>query len=196
MHPRLLSYQNTMVIVHGLSELTICKSIKSNLRLPQELISRDNGRHSIQITSVMSVLNDSRFRSFAAFTRSFPAIEHQKKELKNFQLFIIMDTDDCTVEQKADFVSGAMFRDHWLSPYIVPIYNSPNLEATMRAANIPITRKKEYITIFPMNNGDLDIARAKELLGKLKDCPDTNMDTYIETCIQLAERNRFHTNKA
>ena len=38
------SYQRSMVIVHGLSEQSICSNIKSNLRLPQEIISRDNGR--------------------------------------------------------------------------------------------------------------------------------------------------------
>lgn len=47
------SYQRSMVIVHGLSEQSICSNIKSNLRLPQEIISRDNGRCSIQITSLM-----------------------------------------------------------------------------------------------------------------------------------------------
>ena len=36
------SYQRSMVIVHGLSEQSICSNIKSNLRLPQEIISRDN----------------------------------------------------------------------------------------------------------------------------------------------------------
>lgn len=32
------SYQRSMVIVHGLSEQSICSNIKSNLRLPQEII--------------------------------------------------------------------------------------------------------------------------------------------------------------
>lgn len=31
------SYQRSMVIVHGLSEQSICSNIKSNLRLPQEI---------------------------------------------------------------------------------------------------------------------------------------------------------------
>ena len=38
------SYQRSMVIVHGLSEQSICSNIKSNLRLPQEIISRDKHR--------------------------------------------------------------------------------------------------------------------------------------------------------
>lgn len=52
------SYQRSMVIVHGLSEQSICSNIKSNLRLPQEIISRDNGRCSIQITSLMPLLKE------------------------------------------------------------------------------------------------------------------------------------------
>ena len=51
---------------------------------------------------------------------------------------------------------------------LVPIYNSPNLEQTMKEANIPIVKKSEYIQIFPTNHGDLDIDKAKELLVSLK----------------------------
>ena len=65
------SYQRSMVIVHGLSEQSICSNIKSNLRLPQEIISRDNGRCSIQITSLMPLLNDSRFKDYKSFIRAF-----------------------------------------------------------------------------------------------------------------------------
>lgn len=70
------SYQRSMVIVHGLSEQSICSNIKSNLRLPQEIISRDNGRCSIQITSLMPLLNDSRFKDYKSFIRAFPKVEH------------------------------------------------------------------------------------------------------------------------
>lgn len=76
------SYQRLMVIVHGLSEQSICSNIKSNLRLPQEIISRDNGRCSIQITSLMPLLNDSRFKDYKSFIRAFPKVEHAKNQLK------------------------------------------------------------------------------------------------------------------
>ena len=97
------SYQRSMVIVHGLSEQSICSNIKSNLRLPQEIISRDNGRCSIQITSLMPLLNDSRFKDYKSFIRAFPKVEHAKNQLKNFQLFIVMDVDDCTEDEKRKF---------------------------------------------------------------------------------------------
>ena len=63
-----------------------------------------------------------------------------------------------------------MFDGHWLKDYIVPIYNDPNLEETMKKASIPINKKKEYITIFPTSHGDLDIAVAEKLYEKLKNC--------------------------
>lgn len=99
------SYQRSMVIVHGLSEQSICSNIKSNLRLPQEIISRDNGRCSIQITSLMPLLNDSRFKDYKSFIRAFPKVEHAKNQLKNFQEYItIFPTShgdlDITVAEK------------------------------------------------------------------------------------------------
>lgn len=184
------SYQRSMVIVHGLSELSICSNIKSNLRLPQEIISRDGGKCSIQITSLMPLLNDSRFKDYKSFIRAFPKVEHGKSQLKNFQLFIIMDVDDCTEDEKKKFKDKSMFNGHWLKDYIVPIYNDPNLEGTMKKANIPIHKKKEYITIFPTSHGDLDITAAENLYEKLKKCYCTNMDEYIKACIENAKANK------
>lgn len=187
-HPS-ASFQNAMVIVHGKSEYVICRNIKSNLRLSQEIIARDKGRSSIQITSIMNILNDRRFRSFNAFVKAFPEIEYKRKALVDFKLFPIMDTDDCTQQQVRDYISSEMFKGHWLYPYIVPIYNSPNLEQTMKDAKIPVVKKTDYISLFPTNHGDLDLSKTEKLQQKLKVCKSTNLDAYLQYCIELAKRN-------
>jgi hypothetical protein len=138
----------------------------------------------------MPLLNDSRFKDYKSFIRAFPKVEHAKNQLKNFQLFIVMDVDDCTEDEKRKFKDKSMFDGHWLKDYIVPIYNDPNLEETMKKASIPINKKKEYITIFPTSHGDLDITVAEKLYEKLKNCNCTNMDEYIKTCIENARANR------
>ena len=185
------SYQKIMTIVHGKSELVICSNIKSNLRLPQEIVANNKGRSSIQITGLMSVLNDNRFKNIHAFKKEYSRVEVKKNELIDFQLFIIMDTDDCTDSQRASFIDKSMFKSHWLYPYIVPIYNSPNLEQTMKEANIPIEKKSEYIQLFPTNHGDLDLNKAKFFLESLKRCKNSNMSVYVERCIELSEENIF-----
>ena len=182
-----------MSIVHGQSEYCICTSIRSNLRLKHEIIARDKGKTSIQVTSVMDILNDNRYKDYDCFIRYFPDVEHKKSRLFGFTLFIIMDVEDCTAEQKNKYINKAMFRGHWLNEYIVPIYNDPKLEATMKEANIKykhkeIKDKSEYITIFPTNHGDLDINIAREYLNKLKNCKCSNLDKYFEHCILLAEK--------
>lgn len=177
-----------MTMTHGLSEYCICKSVQSNLRLKQEIIARDKGKSSIQINGIMDILNnDKRFQTMNEFKKCFPDIEYKNKELINFCLFIIMDVDDCNTDMKEKFKNKSLFRQHWLYKYIVPIYNDPNLERTMKDANIPIHKKKDYITIFPTNHGDLDIQIAEELLVKLKNCKSTNLDKYIEYCISVAK---------
>ncbi len=177
-----------ITIVHGKSEYCICKSIQSNLRLKQEIIARDKGKSSIQINGIMDFLNtDKRFKSIDTFKRYFPDIEYKNKELINFYLFIIMDVDDCDTNIKEKFKNKSLFKNHWLYQYIIPIYNDPNLEKTMKDAGILIHKKKDYITIFPTNHGDLDIKIAEELLEKLKNCKSTNLNEYIEYCILIAK---------
>ena len=174
-----------MVIVHGKSEYVICKNIQSNLRIPQEIISRNQGKTSIQITSLMSVLNDRRFKTYKQFIKEFENVKHGKNRLENFRLFTIMDMDDCTEEQKDKYVNRQMFKNHWLFPYIVPIFNSPNLERTMQLAGIQVNKKADYVTLFPTNHGDLDMNKAQDLLEKLQKCKSTNMNKYIEYCLGL-----------
>lgn len=178
-----------MAIVHGQSEYRICRSIKSNLRIKQEIIARDKGKISIQITSIMSILNDRRFRSFRDFTREFVDVQKRKGKLLNFSLFIIMDVDDCSHEQKQNFISKGMFKDHWLYDYIVPVYNDPNLEATMKAVDIKIESKKDYIIVFPTNHNDLDMDMAKKYCDKLRNCECSNLHKYFDCCIKIAEKN-------
>ena len=178
-----------MAIVHGQSEYRICSSIKSNLRLKHEIIARDKGKNSIQITGIMHELNDRRFKSFKNFTDAFGDVNHKKGKLINFSLFIIMDVDDCTPDQKRQFISKEMFKEHWLYEYIIPIYNDPNLEATMKAANISVQQKKDYILIFPTNHGDLDIGIAAEFQEKIKNCRCSNLNEYVAYCISIAQKH-------
>lgn len=177
-----------MTIVHGQSEYRICCSLKSNLRIKHEIIAEKKGKKSIQINGLMKILEDSRFRSFDAFVKCFVDVEHKRKKLINFRLFIIMDVDDCTKEKKNRYLSKEMFSKHWMYDYIVPIYNEPDLEKTMEKAKIPIMKKQDYILIFPTNKGDLDVKIAREFLDTLRDCECSNLDKYVEYCLSLVTR--------
>ena len=53
------------------------------------------------------------------------------KGLKNFKLFIIMDTDDCDEITKSKYISRELFEGHPLKEYIVLVYNVSNLEDVM-----------------------------------------------------------------
>jgi len=178
-----------MTIVHGLSEYCICTSVKSNLKIKQEIISRKNGRQSIQINSLHTLLNDNRFKSFNTFTRNFPDIENKKSKLVGFRLFIIMDVDDCDEETKERYKNKEMFRGHWIFDYINPIFNEPNLEKTMDETGIKIDRKKDYIKVFPTNHNGTNIEMAEEFAGTLRKCKSTNMEEYIDYCLVIAREN-------
>lgn len=177
---------HVMSIVHGKSEYNLCTSIRSNLRLKHEIIGKKRGANSIQITDLMNELNRFPFKSVNDFISKYPVVDRKGGRLHHFTLFPIMDVDDCTVAQKRSFKSGDMFRGHWLHEHIVPIYSDPNLEETMRQSGIEVSRKKDYIKIFPTNQGDLDLEMAREFLDKLRRCNCSNLDKYVEYCLRLA----------
>lgn len=185
---------NVMSIVHGKSELLMCSSVKSNLKIKHKIHSNSNGRSSIQINSVMRELNSRKFKmSLKNFSEEYD-IEYDKKNKKlvNFKIFIIMDLDDCTEEIAKKFKDKSMFNGHPLYDYIVPIYNDPNLEKTIEDLGINIDKKqkaKGYIRIFPHNKGDLDIHTAEKFADKLKSCKGSNLHLYFEYCVLIAKNN-------
>lgn len=186
-------YLKAVVIVHGKSEKQICQHIKQKLRLRIEIESDKKGEKAIQITSINSFLNNTKFKSRASFLKNFPDVELDK-EGKNisptFKIFIIMDTDDCTDLQKSEFISKKMFKKHWAFDYIVPIFNSPNLEDVLEKAKVPFkkignNRKKEYIKLFPTDQryGKTDVIQVEELLNNLSFVAQTNLNEFLEFCL-------------
>lgn len=185
----IVHHLHIMTIVHGFSEFLLSQHIKSNLRLKHEIIARNKGHSSIQINGLMSLLDtDKRFKTFNAFYRQYPDIKKQKKELIDFKLFPIMDVDDCDEKKKQEYIENKLFAKHWLAPYIVPIYNDPNLEYVMHRAGIPVERKEEYVRIFPTNHGDANLETIKDFSKRLKSCDGTNMEIYADYCLKVAEK--------
>lgn len=189
-----LAYLKAVVIVHGKSEKQICQFIKQKLRLHMEIISDKNGEKAIQITSLNNLLNNKIFKSQSNFLKNFPFIElDEKGKLINsdFKIFIIMDTDDCTEKQKKQYINKEMFKDHWAYNYILPIYDSPNLEAVLEKAKVPFKaigndRKKEYIKLFPTDNKytKSDEMQIEELLNNLSTVKQTNLDEFLKFCLE------------
>lgn len=186
-------YLKIIVIVHGKSEKQLCAFIKSNLRLKMHIESDKNGEKSIQITSVMKILEGKKFKSITKLKNHFCDID-VKNLTEDFKIFIIMDTDDCSELQKKEFINKDMFKKHWAYDYIVPIYNSPELETVLVKANIKFekkgsNRKKEYIKIFPTDPKYYRKERIQigEFGGNLASCEQTNMHEFIFHCLKLAK---------
>ena len=192
-----LNYTKAIVIVHGKSEKQICQHVKSKLRLKMEIVSNNNGESSIQITSVKQTLNNTIFKSYNSFIKKYEDVKlsNNNKYLdEDFKIFIILDTDDCTENQKSAFINKEMFKSHWAYDHIVPIYDSPNLEEVLKKANVPFTktgdkRKKEYVKIFPTDPKyeKSDEIQIQELCDNLKKQTNTNLNEFLDFCLKAAE---------
>ena len=192
-----VQYKKALVIVHGKSERILATYIYTNLHLPIKIFSRNKGKSSIQINGLSAILQSKPFNSLKRFAEEY-SIEYdrKKKKLKNFKLFIMMDTDDCTDKVRNDYISGKLFENCCLKEYIVPIYNSPNLENVMMKAGImtkriPDSEKGSYYSkVFPINqepftNDTLEqITQFSEQIAKVK---ETNMLEYVNYCLSLIE---------
>lgn len=189
-----LRYNVGAVMVHGKSELLLAKYITTNLHLPIKIIARDNGRSSIQINGLKGFLENNPYNDLKTFAKEYNVeYDRKNKRLNNFKLFIIMDTDDCNDNMKECYISGRLFKGHPLEDYIVPIFNTPNLEEVMEKAKI-ITKKScaagkgtYYSRIFPINTKPLSydtIKQVKTFADKVKGIRDTNILEFVDYCIE------------
>ena len=186
-----------IIICHGKSEYTMCQFIKSNLRLKIELIAEDKGSKSIQITSILHILNGLNFKTFSNFTRAFPDVKKVKQKIdSSFKVFIIMDTDDCSPSQKEAYINKSMFKGHFLYENIIPIYNTLNLEDVLEESKIPFTkkgseRKKEYISIFPIDQKHLqrEHLQVKDFIAKLKSSKQSRSKSNLYVLLDFFLQN-------
>lgn len=202
--PLQCNYLKAIIICHGKSEIQIVRHIQSNLHLNAKTYAKDNGEHSIQITSVMSHLNSGRFNSINDFFKHYGKESFEvrgkgaNKVINNFKLFIFLDTDDCTEEQKNNFINKQMIIGHWLYEYIVPIYTIPKLESVLEQANL-IRRIKDsekgsyYTKVFPVNDGkpltDGTIEEIREFREKVATQKEkTNIQDMVDYFLNLARK--------
>jgi hypothetical protein len=187
------NYCKGIIIVHGKSELLLAEHIKSNLHLPIEIYSLKNGKMSIQIDGLMTILRNNDFKSINKLKQKY-FIEEKNKQAVNFFVMPIMDLDDTTEEKIKKYKNGEMFKNHWLNPYIIPIWNDSNLDHVLYElkliSKLPDDKEKGkiYEELFPKNKGQADIEQVKKLLSYFESTKKTNMDLFIKKCLECLEK--------
>ena len=85
-----------------------------------------------------------------------------------------------------------MFKAHWAYDYIVPIFNTPNLENVMVKAGIKFEkkgaeRKKEYIRIFPTDKkySNRECVELKTFAENLEEVKETNLYEFVQCCLAV-----------
>ena len=183
------NYCKGIIIVHGKSELLLAEHIKSNLHLPIEIYSLKNGKTSIQIDILMTILGNNDFKNKSKLKQKY-IIEEKNKKFINFFIMPIMDLDDTTEEKIKKYKNGEMFKNHWLSPYIIPIWNDINLDHVLYdlklISKLPNDKEKGkvYEELFPKNTGQADLEQVNKLLKYFESTTKTNMNIFIEKCLE------------
>lgn len=191
------NYLKAIVIVHGKSEFQMCDFIKRKLKLKIEIVSKNKGANSIQISSIMKRLKGKDIDTLDNFKNTYKDdLEIKDNKIiidKDFRIFIIMDTDDCKEEEKNNFINKNMFKNYWAHKYIVPIYNIRNLEDVLIKSKVIDKNtiknkrdKKDYIKIFPTDNkytknDTIQIQEFYQKLLKVKNI--SNMYIFIKFCL-------------
>lgn len=183
------NYCKGIIIAHGKSERLLAGHITSNLHLNMKIYAENNGKTSIQIDSLKNTLNNTQFKDKKSFKRNY-IVEENNGKIINFLVMPIMDLDDTNEKGIKEYISGEMFRNHWLSPYIIPVWNKKNLDEVLLELKLinklPNDREKGkiYRNLFPVNTGKLDKEQVQELMKKFEKSKNTNMEIMAKKCLE------------
>ena len=103
--------------------------------------AKDKGQHSIEISSIMGVLENQIFQKRKNFLGEYTKIKRENDDILNIKIFIILDVDSAPPGTVNKFVNKSMFKDHWLYPYIYPILNDKNLEEALNSIGYTYAKK-------------------------------------------------------
>lgn len=168
-----MSAHNTLIIVHGKSELILCRSIASRYRLVAEYYSNDNGEQSIQITHLETMMRTGIFESPRTLYKRFPSLKEPGNKTDKLKIFIIMDIDGSA--QEKSYISKDLFKDCPFYNNIIPIFNKDNLDDVLKGLGYKIDINNKTNSYHDFCKG-LDV---DELVKKLIGCNDTNLEKFI-----------------
>lgn len=107
-------------------------------------------------------------------------------DFENLRIYIVLDTDDCTEKEREMYINSTLFnnlneRTKKYKDYIIPIYNTKNLEEVLKKAGCKFNSttskemKKEYITRTEKLLGNIE-----NLIEELKKNNNTNLEVLLE----------------
>lgn len=104
------NYTKAIVVCHGKSEKLIAEYLKTNLHLNIVICAKDKGEHSIQITSLYNFLKNKVLSEKSDILKKcILNLDKKNKKIMDFNIFTIMDTDDCSEEQREEYKNGNIF---------------------------------------------------------------------------------------
>lgn len=167
---------NFIVICHGKSEIVLARWIQKETRVVLNIDSRNDGRNSIMINSLLEFMKENGYYDSSKLKRRYPNIEYRnRKGFKDLRIFIIMDVDtDGSMVQ--EFMTRSMFNGCPLKDCIVPILNRKEMDGVFRSIGFDIdagNKPESYRDA--LYTTDID-----RLLVSLRSCEDTNLDEMIE----------------
>ncbi len=190
-YTNLPNYTSAIIVAHGDCEKQIARHIKSNLRLNMYIHKRTT---SIQINGLLDELK-TNFKDTQMIQRKDGiAVEVVKNKIKTF-----MDTDDCSERTRKQYKNKSLFEGYALRDYVVPIYMSPDLEHVLYECKlIPKIykgheKRKAYGKLFPIAavpKSGSKMNEMKKLSDILRPNKNTNMEIFIDYCIEQAESKK------
>ena len=114
-------------------------------------------------------------------------IDTDEKAIKFF--LIIIKNFGKRMIYNLKYISKEMFKNHWLKPYIIPIWNNRNLDEVLLDLKLinklPNDKEKGrvYRELFPTNKGESDKQQIVNLMKMFERSNKTNMEVFIKKCI-------------
>lgn len=168
---------SVVAVVHGKSEAILCRKLERSTRCRICVFSEKEGEACISLRSLPEVMSARPFRNESDLHREFEDLDYDPRRrpmMPDLRIITVVDTDDSPHDVQA-YVTGNLLRSCPLSDSIVPIYNTPNLDAVFESHGFLVDRRNKAGSYKAISRR-LDFL---ELYRLLKEDDSTNLDVFI-----------------
>ena len=173
------------IICHGECEVVFISFLRTLTHLSIDILARNKGKSSIQITSLRNFLSANCYSSPRRYQNvcNRGIINFKKNEMLNFKAFSIMDLDEKELNNNdliESYKSKELIKGLYFYNYFIPLFNDKNFDEVLKKRKISFIGYKRKVEVYERLFTQENFKNLDELIRFFKLYNDNNICVLLE----------------
>lgn len=173
------------IICHGECEVVFASFLRALTHLSIDILARDKGKSSIQITSLRKFLSANCYSSPRRYQNvcNRGIINFKKNEIFNFKAFSIMDLDEKELNNNdliKSYKSKVLIKGLYFYNYFAPLFNNKNFDEVLKKRGVSFKGYDRKVEVYERLFTQEKFKNIDDLINFFKLYDDNNIYILLE----------------